>query len=847
MVIQILLRVLLMICSRLSRSCFDILNSLVLQRIFSAMLTPFTLASFSRNSPGCASLTSAIRLLHHFVYLLPTDLSLIHVLRKSGIIDAAVNLYTSIFNNRNTVTFDQQLLDHFQLLEGACVGYFVGEKDPVEGVTLIENMLLWDPPSSNSEEPVEICMRPSLANIALPIQSPQALLSEMSRNANGADGIEDGEAALPAELLRQLAELSDKDSLSQTPMKMKSLLRNLPCVLHLLERIEDLQNKEDIDHCKVASELFMRSLRVFLTIHVEDNDTTEEPQRMDKQISAVILAFLQQHLPMPVLLRDGSSILRLLLSFVETFSESLERHDDIDLHIHRDDKPIAPRKVQEIQSLETDIEESFQETDDDESFLDLLRVVFDIILAILSLGSNKRSPEEESLIKQLLFPLQRIAFNLSRELRRDKLSFKMQQSAQDVALLIIHRHLSPGEGSVRESTERGGNSAKETFFTTLRQVTDSGDENRAVNIAYQIHRSIALLKDIVVQAEELSSDDVLQCLELLTPLLDDTDSYIYLNCLLMLKQLALFCFQHGDNSKKANPTLHCLLHRLIADYSGAELGIPIRRKAMIGELLLLVVRQVRRSQQSPQSAPLSSLLTVRAVLPSLKTACMTLARQRLSDEQRKLVDESTSQDSLQVEMRRAMTIRVQSPSNPNEESNKDSKQKNASTASVPQPSLSSLNAVLESSDCVVLRQSALSLLAELMLLLRVEPLPFSSSLSAPSASNHAVLSLSEVLDIAHGVLRMDTSSAQSAVACRRSAAFLLGCLVMDLGESLLSPAPGSGGELLEAYRALKLAAQDKDSVVKLHAETALDWLGQAVRGSFEEEEVGWKKMLHIVG
>jgi len=83
-----------------------------------------------------------------------------------------------------------------------------------------------------------------------------------------------------------------------------------------------------------------------------------------------------------------------------------------------------------------------------------------------------------------------------------------------------------------------------------------------------------------------------------------------------------------------------------------------------------------------------------------------------------------------------------------------------------QPAPSNVCAVLESSDCVVLRQSALSLLSEVMLLLRAEPLPFSSSSS--SASSHTVLSLSEVLDIAHGVLRMDTSSAQSAVACRRS-------------------------------------------------------------------------------
>lgn len=549
---------------------------------------------------------------------------------------------------------------------------------------------------------------------------------------------------------------------------------------------------------------------------------------------------MQQFLPMEVLLRDGSSILRLLLSFVETFSESLDRRDDMEFHIHQDNKISTVRRIQEIQSSEFGTEDSVVAADDD-SWLDLLRVVFDILSAILSLGSNKRSPEEESLIKQLLIPLQRIAFSLSKELNRDGTSATMQQSAQEIALLIIHRHISPRGSSEKESNER---SPKEAFLTALWQVSDSEDENRAVNIAYQIHRSIAFLKSMAAQTEDLSSEEVLQCMELLTPLLDDTDSYIYLNCLLMLKQLALFCFQYSHIylEEKSNPNLHCLLHRLIADYSGVQPAIPTCRRAMFGELLLLVVRLVRRSQQTPQAAPLSSLLTVRAVLPSLKAACMKLARQRLSDEQRKLVDNHSSHDSLQVELRRTMTVRVPL----SEECSRESNRKTSSTPDQ-QPPPSYVSELLESSDCVVLRQSALSLLAELMLLLRAEPLPFSSSSSTPSASSHSVLSLSEVLDIAHGVLRMDTSSAQSAVACRRSAAFLLGCLVMDMGESLLSPSPGSGGELLEAYRALKLAAQDKDSIVKLHAETALEWLGQAVRGSFEEEEAGWKKMLHIVG
>jgi len=186
--------------------------------------------------------------------------------------------------------------------------------------------------------------------------------------------------------------------------------------------------------------------------------------------------------------------------FIQTFSESLERIDDMDFHIQFSDKPSSVRGIQEIQSSNSDIGESFT-TDDDEGSMDLLRVVFEILDAILSLGSRKRSQVEESLIMQLLIPLQRVAFNLSKEQQcMKRTSSKMQQSAQDIALLIIHRQLG-GCSENNGSIENSDCTAKEKFLATLSQIADGGDENRAVNIAYQMHRSIVFLKSMAIKSE----------------------------------------------------------------------------------------------------------------------------------------------------------------------------------------------------------------------------------------------------------------------------------------------------------------------------------------------------------
>ena len=67
---------------------------------------------------------------------------------------------------------------------------------------------------------------------------------------------------------------------------------------------------------------------------------------------------------------------------------------------------------------------------------------------------------------------------------------------------------------------------------------------------------------------------------------------------------------------------------------------------------------------------------------------------------------------------------------------------------------------------MLLRQSALSVLAELVVLLHSSPLPMESS-DPRDGSPHALYSLVDVLDVAGGVLKLELSRSQSSTSCRR--------------------------------------------------------------------------------
>ena len=172
----------------------------------------------------------------------------------------------------------------------------------------------------------------------------------------------------------------------------------------------------------------------------------------------------------------------------------------------------------------------------------------------------------------------------------------------------------------------------------------------------------------------------------LVPLLDETDSFVYLNSLLSLRQLAHFCFFVNVGKLRENESLATFLRFAITSFAadeGTGGTLTWRRKAMMGELLLLVLRMTRSSMSSTSShsapsssssspfpsssgrlsarPPLPSLLAVRAQLVALKTACLHIARERVITTTADSIDRlipNQDETTIKIDLRESMTISI---------------------------------------------------------------------------------------------------------------------------------------------------------------------------------------------
>ena len=367
----------------------------------------------------------------------------------------------------------------------------------------------------------------------------------------------------------------------------------------------------------------------------------------------------------------------------------------------------------------------------------------------------------------------------------------------------------------------------------------------------------------------------MRCLE---PLLDVVDSFVYLNCLLCLKQLAHYCFFHNYGTDRLNASLTAFLRELLRSYS-TELGqVGGRHRAMLGELLLLVLRMTRSAatHSSVRSTPLPSLLAVRPHLLPLKEMCLRIARGRATRSDAALLDDPSAASRVEVNIRRSMTLSVPGGAAADDVPQNQAMRKGESGTTV----AADVARAAEVADAVLLRQSALSVLAELVVLLHSSSLPMESS-DPRDRSSHALFSLVDVLDVAGGVLKMETSRSQSSTSCRRcvriycflhihfiwfeewllsnelvlvpsirSAAFLMRYVLCYVPPDL--PLGELGSLLKDVYRSMKTAAQDSDAVVRFNGEVALDHIGQIARSLLAlssdglESQGNLLKMLRVV-
>ena len=203
----------------------------------------------------------------------------------------------------------------------------------------------------------------------------------------------------------------------------------------------------------------------------------------------------------------------------------------------------------------------------------------------------------------------------------------------------------------------------------------------------------------------------------------DTDSFVYLHVLRAISTLAdlsrmkvfsalLSAFVGGDDDEAVK---------------GPGLVSSVHYRALLGESLVVIIRRA-----GPAAVPL---------VPSLVAACVKMARTRLSREDALLVDAVVDLSTMRV---------VAAPITSDETDEVESSQSQVAE----EVDNVDREAAAGAADRAILRQSALSLLAEAVVC---------SGWSASAQSTR----LFDVLDIATGVLSMETESSQIAVATRR--------------------------------------------------------------------------------
>jgi len=266
----------------------------------------------------------------------------------------------------------------------------------------------------------------------------------------------------------------------------------------------------------------------------------------------------------------------------------------------------------------------------------------------------------------------------------------------------------------------------------------------------------------------LNDEDVAVGMSALLSLLVDPDSFVYLGVLRAIAAL-------GDVSRKQ------VFSALLTAFSDDEAGA--RYRSLVGEALAHVLRR------AGAAAP--------PLVPALVAACVVLARTRPSMEDAARLDDGAVNLS---------TMHV-APAVLDDDDDDDDDGGGAAVKT---------EAAAAAADRAVLRQSALSLLAE-------------AAVSAGWAASALSTRLLDMLDVATGVLAMETVASQAATASRRSAAFVLRHLVAGLGEKLVHM-DGGGTYLRQAYRALKQSAEtDRDHVVRFHSLAALGALDDVMR------------------
>lgn len=297
----------------------------------------------------CLSLSTesrgeAVKLLHHFLFLLPTDAAIVLTLRKSGLVFEAMKLLAACSLAGERGRAGMLDADGLVRLKEFCAGYLVKERDASAASAILERLLVTNAvaaPDTLSGQEFELLASSTRAPSQSPLlRSPRSLLQAIHRDGQAVGGNQNGDVnndnddddeQRSMEIMRALIEKvvrSEQQSPSTSTgssTRFTSLLSNLPVIVQLLLATSGQQDSDGagppLRCCAVPSQLFLRTLRRFLSSEEEiiisgdrgtaadqaghSSNKPEDPVDLDKQQAAFVVLSLLQAVPLDMLLLDG--------------------------------------------------------------------------------------------------------------------------------------------------------------------------------------------------------------------------------------------------------------------------------------------------------------------------------------------------------------------------------------------------------------------------------------------------------------------------------------------------------------------------------------------------------------
>ena len=480
-----------------------------------------------------------------------------------------------------------------------------------------------------------------------------------------------------------------------------------------------------------------------------------------------------------------------------------------------------------------DEEDGEEEEEEEGEGEDIISTVMALLVSMLEMGSRSRRAAEETLLRDTLLPhLVTIAGGDN--------NVDVAQTASDLCLLIMTRNTTPkkrASADKEEPREGVGGDAVSPFHSVCDEVRSEYlfDESPAMR-GLGVRTLIIALRE---PPEPLSAADLQEASCLLLHLLQDPESFVYLNAIHAIGRLidhhrtqlfktflsyyAVGLVPHAPlvaapSSAFASSSSSCAGPQAKGVRKGAgHYQLSLRHRAVLSEAIGCALR--RADQLAHQH------------VPAVVAACLQICRRRThlqSTLNSANADDSKGTSLIDVDLTamRVAVVTVEEESGgydgPNSTQTQDQAQARVSAANRE----ATVQQVCESADEVLFRQSAFSLLAEAI------------GLAGLTVRHH----LPDVVDVAIGALRHETSTVNNSydnvkdvIPVRRSAIFLLRYIVSGLEKHLFA-VDAVGSHLKEIYRTLKVTARDKDDVVKFHAECGLAAVDAVMRAQLTLSE-----------